>query len=51
MIFFEKDGTLFDEFAVPATLGVDYLIDGKVVPSGTYRGSGTVTVTAAAWPD
>ena len=46
--FDERPGTANDTFTVPATQGVEYLVDGEVVAAGTYPGSGTVTVTARA---
>jgi ribosomal protein L34 len=49
--FQDNDGAAVDTYSIPGVHGVDYLIDGKVVPAGTYRGSGTVTVTAAAQRD
>ncbi|MET3950981.1 VCBS repeat-containing protein, partial [Arthrobacter sp. UYEF36] len=51
VVFTDKDGTAADMYTVPATTGVDYLIADKVVPAGTYPGTGTVTVTAKARPD
>ncbi|CAH0222097.1 hypothetical protein SRABI83_02404 [Arthrobacter sp. Bi83] len=51
VVFTEKDGTAADTYAVPATEGVDYLVGDKLVPAGTYPGTGTVTVTARPKPD
>jgi hypothetical protein len=49
--FTDKDGTAEDTYTVPSTDGVDYLVGDKVVPAGTYPGTGTVTVTAEARTD
>lgn len=46
--FTDKLGTKEDTYTVPATKGVEYLADGKVVPAGTYPGLGKVTLTARA---
>lgn len=46
--FTEKDGTAGDTYTIPATSGVDYLVDGQVASAGTFPGTGTVTVTAKA---
>ncbi|WP_152189228.1 ThuA domain-containing protein [Georgenia satyanarayanai] len=46
--FTDEDGTEDDTFTVPAVEGVEYVVDGEVVPAGTHPGSGTVTVTARA---
>jgi hypothetical protein len=46
--FTDKNGTKDDRYTVPATAGVDYLVGGKVVPAGTYRGAGTLVVYPAA---
>lgn len=46
--FTDKDGTKYDTYTVPATTGVEYLMDGKVVSARSYPGTGTVTVTAKA---
>ncbi|MBT2594669.1 S-layer homology domain-containing protein [Arthrobacter sp. ISL-72] len=51
VVFSDKDGTAGDTFTVPATDGVEYLIDGSVVEAGNYPGSGTVTVKARAKAD
>lgn len=51
VVFTDKDGTTEDSYTVPATVGVDYLVGEKVVPAGTYPGTGEVTVTAKAKPD
>src|SRR5690606_29507527 len=48
VVFADEDGTAEDTFSVPEVEGVEYLVDGEVVESGTYPGSGTVTVTARA---
>lgn len=48
--FTDVDGTQNDTFTIPAVAGVDYLVGGSIVPAGTYRGEGTVTVTARAQP-
>ncbi|WP_179019517.1 S-layer homology domain-containing protein [Paenarthrobacter nitroguajacolicus] len=49
--FTDVDGTKDDTYTIPATAGVEYLVEGNVVPAGTYPGSGTVTVTAKALTD
>ncbi|UKA55556.1 excalibur calcium-binding domain-containing protein [Arthrobacter sp. FW305-BF8] len=46
--FADADGTANDTFTVPSSAGVDYRLNGETVPAGTYPGTGTVTVTAAA---
>ncbi|WP_452176640.1 ThuA domain-containing protein [Georgenia satyanarayanai] len=46
--FSDEDGTADDTYTIPATAGVEYLVDGVVTAAGTYDGSGTVTVTARA---
>lgn len=48
--FADTCGTKDDSFTIPATPGVEYLVDGKPVAAGTHAGSGTVTVTARATP-
>jgi serine protease len=50
VLFADRDGTAGDSYAVPVSLGVDYLVGGAVVAAGTYPASGTVTVTAQAKP-
>src|SRR5690606_30960379 len=44
----DEDGTEDDTYTIPAVAGVEYLVDGDVVPAGEYSGTGTVTVTARA---
>jgi hypothetical protein len=51
VVFTDKDGTKDDSYTVPSTAGVDYLVADKVVPAGTYPGTGTLTVTAKAKTD
>jgi len=46
--FTDKKGTKDDSYTIPATAGVDYLVGGKVVPAGSYRGAGTLVVYPAA---
>ncbi|MDQ0078510.1 S8 family serine peptidase [Arthrobacter oryzae] len=48
--FTDKIGTPKDSYTVPSTVGVEYLVGGKVISAGTYPGSGTVTVTAGPPP-
>ncbi|MEE6287006.1 choice-of-anchor I family protein [Georgenia sp. MJ173] len=48
--FTDLDGTEQDVVTVPAVDGVEYLLDGAVVPAGTYPGTGAVTVEARALP-
>lgn len=48
VVFTDEDGTTADTYTVPATEGVDYLLNGEVVPAGTYPGTGTVEITARA---
>ncbi|MGK3649730.1 S-layer homology domain-containing protein [Pseudarthrobacter enclensis] len=49
--FTDLEGTAKDTFTVPAAEGVEYLVGENVTASGTYPGSGTVTVTARALAD
>ncbi|MCQ1948753.1 S-layer homology domain-containing protein [Arthrobacter sp. zg-Y859] len=51
VLFADKAGTDKDTFTVPATIGVEYVVEGKVTAAGTYAGNGTVTVTARALRD
>ncbi|WP_461174156.1 FG-GAP-like repeat-containing protein [Arthrobacter sp. Z1-9] len=51
VVFTDKDGTAEDAYTIPATNGVDYLINNTVVAVGTYPGTGTITVTAKAKTD
>ncbi|WP_427115786.1 S8 family peptidase [Pseudarthrobacter scleromae] len=51
VVFMDKDGTAEDEYTVPVTEGVEYLVGDKVTAAGAYPGSGTVTVTARAMTD
>ncbi|WP_427007066.1 excalibur calcium-binding domain-containing protein [Pseudarthrobacter sp. H2] len=51
VVFVDAVGTANDTYTIPAMAGVDYLVGGKVVPAGTYPGTGTVTVTAKAQTD
>ncbi|WP_307031919.1 FG-GAP-like repeat-containing protein [Arthrobacter globiformis] len=51
VVFTDKDGTAEDTYTVPETEGVEYLVGEKVVEAGSYRGAGTVTVTARAKTD
>lgn len=46
--FIDEPGTDDDVYIIPEVEGVEYLIDGQVVDSGTYPGSETVTVIAQA---
>ncbi|WP_273488265.1 GH92 family glycosyl hydrolase [Ancrocorticia populi] len=46
--FDDRAGTNEDTFTIPSAKGVDYLVGSNVLPTGTYPGSGTVTVTAEA---
>ncbi|MEE6286871.1 family 78 glycoside hydrolase catalytic domain [Georgenia sp. MJ173] len=46
--FTDVDGTEDDTFTIPAIEGVEYLVNGEVVPAGTHPGSGSMTVTARA---
>ncbi|MCM3661082.1 DUF1349 domain-containing protein [Georgenia satyanarayanai] len=46
--FTDAAGTKDDTYTVPAVQGVEYLVGGKVVAAGTYKGAGAVTVTARA---
>jgi hypothetical protein len=48
VIFTDEDGTAADTYTIPPIEVVEYLIDGEVVATGTYAGTGTVTVTARA---
>ncbi|QHK21794.1 hypothetical protein GU243_21365 [Pseudarthrobacter psychrotolerans] len=49
--FTDNDGTAEDTYTIPATEGVDYLINNAVVAAGTHPGTGTITVTAKARTD
>ena len=40
--------TANDTYTIPATAGVVYSVDGTVTSAGTYPGTGTVVITAAA---
>ncbi|WP_185982195.1 S8 family serine peptidase [Arthrobacter sp. KBS0703] len=51
VVFSDKDGTAEDAYTVPATDGVEYLVGNKMVPAGTYPGTGEVTVAARAKAD
>ncbi|MGY5319883.1 hypothetical protein ACXA45_11690, partial [Neomicrococcus lactis] len=44
--FTDKDGISEDSYTIPSTQGIDYQINGATVKSGTFAGSGAVTVTA-----
>ncbi|MEE6283343.1 ThuA domain-containing protein, partial [Georgenia sp. MJ170] len=46
--FTDEDGTEDDAFTVPEVDGVEYVVDGDVIPAGTHSGVGEVTVTARA---
>ncbi len=46
--FTDNLGTIDDKYTIPSKTGVQYLVDGKVLPAGTYPGMGKVTVTAVA---
>ncbi|WP_256212570.1 S8 family serine peptidase [Arthrobacter sp. yr096] len=48
VVFADEDGTPNDTYTVPKTIGVEYVVAGEVVASGTYPGAGTVKVTARA---
>ncbi|MET1154243.1 excalibur calcium-binding domain-containing protein [Arthrobacter sp.] len=48
VLFVDAVVTSGDTYSIPASAGIDYLISGKVVHAGTYKGTGTVTVTAKA---
>ncbi|MGO4584467.1 S8 family peptidase [Arthrobacter sp. 2RAF6] len=39
-----------DFYDVQIMRGVDYLLDGEIIGSGSHAGRGTVTVSARAWP-
>jgi histidinol phosphatase-like enzyme len=51
VVFADNDGTSQDSYTIPATDGVDYLVNGSVVAAGTHGANGTVTVTAKARAD
>jgi hypothetical protein len=42
----DQCGTDADQYTIPATVGVDYLVNGELKMAGTYPGTGTVTVVA-----
>lgn len=46
--FYDLNGPTDDTYSIPDMIGVDYLLDEVVVPSGVYSASGTVTITAQA---
>ncbi|MBE0011316.1 S-layer homology domain-containing protein, partial [Arthrobacter sp. AET 35A] len=46
--FTDKDGTTEDTYTIPTATGIDYLLNGKVTPAGTYPGTGTITITVKA---
>ena len=46
--FTDQCGVDGDSYTIPGTVGVEYLVDGKVIDAGTHAGSGTLTVTAQA---
>lgn len=46
--FTDKIGAPNDTYTVPSAAGVEYLVAGKVVPAGTYPGTGSVTVSSRA---
>jgi serine protease len=48
VVFVDEAGTASDTYTVPVASGVDYLVGGQVLDAGTYKGVGTVTVTARA---
>jgi hypothetical protein len=50
IVFVDRDGSAFDTYTIPATVGVDYVMDDRTVPAGTYAGTGTVGVIARAKP-
>jgi hypothetical protein len=51
VVFTDQDGTAEDTYTIPATEGVDYLINNAIVPAGTYPATGTIKVTAKAKTD
>ncbi|ATG50907.1 hypothetical protein CFK38_04710 [Brachybacterium vulturis] len=46
--FDDRSGSAEDTVTIPATDGVEYLVNGEVVGAGDHAASGTVTVTARA---
>ena len=46
--FTDMSGTSSDAYTIPSVAGVTYKIAGLAVAAGTYPGSGTVSITAAA---
>jgi hypothetical protein len=46
--FADKSGTAYDRYTIPAKAGVQYYANGVAKAAGTYKGSGTVTITAKA---
>ncbi|MEX5257850.1 fibronectin type III domain-containing protein [Kocuria arenosa] len=48
VVFTDKDGTANDTYTVPAKTGVQYYVNGVAKAAGTYKGAGTITVTAKA---
>lgn len=50
VVFSDQVGTANDTYTIPASEGVDYVLEGRVIAAGTYPGAGTVIVTAQAQP-
>lgn len=46
VIFIDEPGTASDTYTIPATEGVDYLVDGTITAPGTYPGTGSVKIKA-----
>ncbi|MHA7227566.1 hypothetical protein ACX8Z8_15995, partial [Glutamicibacter soli] len=44
--FIDSDGYLNDSYYVPTTIGVKYFLEGKEIPSGKYKGTGNISITA-----
>lgn len=44
----DGDGTDDDRYTIPEVKGVDYVVDGSIVPPGIHEGSGAITVDAVA---
>lgn len=46
--FSDRSGSANDSYTVPAVTGVRYMMNGAVVPAGTYTATGDVMITAEA---
>lgn len=44
-------GGVANTYTIPVSRGVDYMLDGKVIPAGTHPGKGSTTIVASPRPD